>query len=136
MQAKRFASAAGTRGRCPLDSCSSPERRPARTAAGLRPAPAPLRRAPEGAALWTPAGALAPDPEMLSHLPFACGRDGGLVHSLYSCITDRPTKRRAGRSGDFPNYPTFIFWPESVNLKRKAFTISSFICSKILLETA
>ncbi|RKJ74959.1 hypothetical protein D7X33_18720 [Butyricicoccus sp. 1XD8-22] len=52
--------AAGTRGRCPLDSR-------------------------QGAALWTPGRALPctrwgrkpPDPEMLSHLYVACGRDGG-----------------------------------------------------------
>jgi len=61
---------------------------------------APARGAPEGAALWTPAGAQAPDPEMLAHLCFACGRDGGsgCGVNLFSCA-DRPAKRLAGRSG-------------------------------------
>ncbi len=43
------------RGLCPLNSRPSPGRRPTRTAAGLRPAPAPARGAPKGSALWTPA---------------------------------------------------------------------------------
>ncbi len=36
-----------------------------------------MRRAPEGPALWTPAGVSPQTPEMLTHLCFACGRDGG-----------------------------------------------------------
>ena len=77
-------SADSAKGLCPLDSRSSPERRPMRTAAGLCPAPA---------------GDKPPDPEMLTHLHFACGRDGGFW-CVYNCLysTDRPAIRTAGRS--------------------------------------
>ena len=58
-----------------------------------------MRTAPEGAALWTPAGAYAPDPEMLTHLCFACGRDGGFWCVLISnaSLTGPPERLRAGR---------------------------------------
>jgi len=59
----------------------------------------PVRTAPEGAALWTPAGADTPDPEMLTHLCFACGRDGGLGASpVHAALLTSPHKGlRAGR---------------------------------------
>ena len=73
---------------------------PTRTAAGRCPAPVPTRRAPKGSALWTPAGANAPDPEMLTHLHLACGRDGRFGCSAYRiCTADQPAIRPAGWSG-------------------------------------
>ena len=58
-----------------------------------------MRRAPEGSALWTPAGASAPGPGMLSHPCFACGRDGGqgACISVYTVMTGPPERLRAGR---------------------------------------
>ena len=65
-----------------------------------------MRRAPKGSALWTPgglcpapAGALAPDPEMLTHLCLACGRDGGLgtLPTAAILLTTPPKGGRAGR---------------------------------------
>ncbi|NBH78073.1 hypothetical protein D3Z52_07780, partial [Clostridiaceae bacterium] len=51
---------------------------PARRAAGLRPAPA---------------GAFAPDPEMLTHLYLACGRDGGLgTHIMIRVLCSKPAR--------------------------------------------
>ena len=108
-----------TGGRCP-----SPGRRPARTAAGLCPAPALARRAPEGATLWTPAprrgGVLrgqrqgsALHPRLCGGHPspgrrptrtaaglcpapfFRCG--GDRCGKYFSCTLPRPPKgRRAG----------------------------------------
>ena len=40
--------------------------------------PAPLRRAPKGSALWTPAGAYAPGPEMLRISTSPAGGTGDL----------------------------------------------------------
>ena len=74
-------SADSTRGRCPLDSRPSSGRRPLRTApegAALW-TPAPMRRAPKGSALWTPAGA-SPRPRDANASQLACGRDGDWVH--------------------------------------------------------
>ncbi len=55
-----------------------------------------MRTAPEGAALWTPAGASAPDPEMLTHLCFACGRDG-TSQAAAALLTGPPKGQRVGR---------------------------------------
>ncbi len=71
-----------------------------RRGGGARPPPA--RGAPEGAALWTPAGVSTPGPKMLTHLHPACGRDEGfwcVNHRLYDA--DRPATRTAGRSAYF-----------------------------------
>ncbi len=59
------ACAAGTRGRCPLDS------------------------------RW----GFAPDPEMLTHLRLACGRDGGLGAFIVAgtVLTGLPKEGQAGR---------------------------------------
>ncbi len=58
-----------------------------------------MRRAPEGAALWTPAGAFRPRPRdaYASPLRLRAGRGLGCV---YLCLsgTDRPAIRTAGRS--------------------------------------
>ena len=95
-----------TRGRCPLDSRPSPGRRPMRTA-------------PKGAALWTPAlrrgGVLCgrhqralpsglplgfhPRPRDAAHLCLACGRDEGFRCSVFfaAVLTCPPKGRRTGR---------------------------------------
>ncbi len=68
-----------------------------RQGAALHP---PLRGdAPKGSALWTPAGAFAPDPRDAMHPHFACGRDGGFgaLANVYSVLTGPPKGRRAGR---------------------------------------
>jgi len=57
---------------------------PARRAAGLCPAPA---------------GAFAPDPEMLTHLCFACGRDGGLGAATSLPLNDQSARTAADWSG-------------------------------------
>ena len=79
-------SAGGARGLCPLDSRPSPGRRPMRTA-------------PKGAALWTPAGAFAPDPEMLriSTSPAGGTRDLGAVVFVISVLPSLPKVGQAGR---------------------------------------
>ncbi len=51
-----------------------------------------MRTAPEGAALWTS----APDPEMLTHLCIACGRDGA-SQAAAALLTGPPKGLRAGR---------------------------------------
>jgi len=73
------------RGLCPLDSRAY--------AAG-----GPVRTAPEGAALWTPAGALPQTPRCwrISASP-AGGTGAGYAGSLWHGA-DRPAKRRADRS--------------------------------------
>ncbi len=67
----------------------------------------------EGSALWTPAparraagrcpapaGAFAPDPEMLTHLCFACGRDGSLEgFYFFRCSVPQPAIMTAGWVG-------------------------------------
>ena len=46
-----------------------------------------------------PLGPLAPDPEMLTHLHFACGRDGGFGAQTIddTMLTSPPKGGRAGR---------------------------------------
>ena len=70
-----------------------------------------MRTAPEGSALWTPAGAYAPDPEMLRISLSPAGGTGDFeVSSFLSYYADRPAKSRAGRSTYFfPPFTNILF---------------------------
>jgi len=64
-----------------------------------------LRRAPEGAALWTPAGVITPDPEMLRISPrLRAGRGLWRVSARFALLTDPPKGLRAGRLHAFIFY--------------------------------
>jgi len=86
------------RGLCPLDSRSSPEWRPMRTA-------------PEGSALWTPAGAYAPDPEMLRISLSPAGGTGILKFPpfFHTMLTGPPKAGRAGRPIFLPPFTNILF---------------------------
>ncbi len=150
---RSMSSADSARGLCPLDSHSSPERHPTRTAAGRCPAPAPMRRAllageaayaarsspegppnaaraprrrgvlrgqrqgaalhprlcgghsspegpptrraPEGAALWTPAGVIDPRPRDADASPprLRAGRGIFYAHKLFHILLNGPPER-------------------------------------------
>ncbi len=119
---RSMSSADSARGLCPLDSHSSPERRPTRTAAGRCPAPAPMRRALlAGEASYADSGralpctrafaagtrglcpldsrwGYTPDPEMLRISPrLRAGRGLWCVSARFSLLTGPPKGLRAGR---------------------------------------
>ncbi len=58
-----------------------------------------MRRAPEGSALWTPAGAYAPDPEMLRISASPAGGTGVWGCGIWWCAADLPAKRLGGQVG-------------------------------------
>ncbi len=58
-----------------------------------------MRTAPKGAALWTPAGAYAPGPEMLRISASPAGGTGDLVRRNGLCSVGQPAKRPAGWPG-------------------------------------
>ena len=59
--------------------------------------PAPLRRAPKGAALWTPAGAVRPRPRDADASLFRLRAGFGTVIMVHAAVTGPPKGGRAGR---------------------------------------
>jgi len=84
-----------------------------------------VRTAPEGAALWTSAGASAPDPEMLriSASPAGGTRDWVLYNCSYCAA--QPAKRIAGWAVFFIAYPIELFFVEYSLYNFNIFIIST-----------
>ncbi len=93
-----MSSADCVRGLCPLDSRPSPGKRPMRTA-------------PEGSALWTPAGAYAPDPEMLRISLSPAGGTGIMKFPpfFHTMLTSPPKAGRSGRPFSLPPFTNILF---------------------------
>jgi len=82
---------------------------PRRTAAGLCPAPVPLRQAPEGSALWTPAGVNDPRPRDADASPPRL-RAGRRIWYGQACQCTLPVPPKGGRDGWFSASQTDSFF--------------------------